>query len=98
MDKKQVKQLIKRRRAQMLIHSYLYYHLDDPIISDDLWQEWANELTKLQTEHKDCCVIKFYDRQFYDWDGSTGMHLPKDKWVSARAESVLKYHKEVHSV
>ena len=98
MKPEQVKELIKRRRAQMLIHSYLYYHLDEPIISDDQWQHWADELTKLQTDYPKCIKIKYFDRDFADWDGSTGMHLPKTIYVAARAEAVLKYHKEVASV
>ena len=32
----------------MLVHSYLYYKLDNPIIDDDTWQKWANELAELQ--------------------------------------------------
>ncbi len=92
--KKEIKELIKRRRAQMLIHSYLYYHLDNPVISDDKWQEWANELTELQTKNPDCCIIKYFDRDFFDWNGSTGMHLPKNDYVASRASYILKIHEK----
>lgn len=78
----------------MLIHSFLYYQQDDPIISDDQWQAWADELTKLQTDNPDCCKIKFYDKEFVDWDGSTGMHLPKHIVIEQRAKQV--YAAAVH--
>lgn len=72
----------------MLVHSYLYYHLDESIISDDLWQKFAEELTELQ---KSCSKIGFYDSTFADWDGTTGMHLPKDGWVIGKAQQLLRY-------
>ena len=45
----------------MLVHSYIYYHMDDSIILDTTWQEWADELTKLQTDNPKCCKIDYYD-------------------------------------
>ena len=86
----QAKELIKRRRSQMVIHSYLYYKADKPIISDDQWQSWAEELTKLQTNYPHCCNIKHYDAEFSDWDGTTGMHLPTHVYVERAAEQVYK--------
>ena len=81
---------IRQRRSQMMIHSYIYYHMDDNVISDDKWQEWADELTELQKRKHD---IGFYDDVFRDWNGSTGMHLPTDPWIKKRAESLLAYKK-----
>jgi len=81
---------IKQRRAQMLIHCYLYYVLDTAIISDHLWQQWADELTSLQKDNK--THLYFYDDVFKDWDGSTGYHLPKDPWVVRKANQILKYY------
>lgn len=77
---------IKQRRTQMLIHSYLYYVLDDNVITDEKWQQWADELTELQKQKKE---IDFYDKQFANWNGSTGMHLPMPPWVVKRAKSLL---------
>ena len=92
MNTMEIKELIKRRRGQMLVHSYLYYHMDSPIISDEQWQNWANELTQLQQANPKCCKIKYYDKQFMDWDGSTGMHLPSNIIIQQKAEQVLKAH------
>lgn len=71
----------------MLVHSYLYYHLDASIISDDIWQKWADELVELQ---KECKTIGFYDDEFDDWDGSTGCHLVTHNWIKEKAERLLK--------
>ena len=70
----------------MLIHSYLYYVLDSPIIDDTTWQRWANELVELQKKKTE---IGFYDEVFANWTGDTGMHLPKEKWIQDRAKKLL---------
>lgn len=98
MTKTEIQTLIRRRRAQMVIHSYLYYVLDNPIISDNQWQAWADELANLQTEHPDCCKIKYYDREFSDWTGDTGMHLPKTPAVQSRAKQILRAYDEFNRV
>jgi len=82
-----LKEKIKQRRAQMLVHSFLYYKMDSPVISDAQWQHWADELTGLQKEFSG--KVDFYDRVFCDWDGSTGCHLPGDPWVETKARYVL---------
>lgn len=90
-DKDHIRELIKRRRGQMLVHSCIYYELDDSVISDDQWQKWADELQKLQTDNEDCCTIDFFDYDFKDWDGSTGTHLPhRHPWVYNKANYILK--------
>ena len=84
-----VVELIRQRRAQMLIHSCLYYEMNESIVTDHQWQAWANELAKLQQEHPDKCVIGFFDEEFKDWDGSSGYHLPlRDPWVYGKAQQV----------
>jgi hypothetical protein len=89
-----IKELIKRRRGQMLVHSYLYYVKDDPIISDDQWQAWADELTQLQNDNPKL-KIGYYDKEFFDWDGSTGMHLPKHQLIEQLADKVLRAYYSV---
>lgn len=77
---------IRQRRIQMLVHSYIYYHLDSNVVSDDKWQQWADELTELQKRKKN---IGFYDEAFSDWTGASGAFLPFDPWVKERAKKLL---------
>jgi hypothetical protein len=81
-----IEEKIKQRRTQMLLHSYLYYELDSPIITDDKWQQWADELTELQETIK---VIGFYDEAFADWSGATGCHLPFDDLIIKKAKCAV---------
>lgn len=79
----------------LLVHSYLYYKLDSPIVTDHKWQDAANELAKLQ-QGRDC-RIDCYDEAFEDWDASTGYHLPFDSWVIEKANYLLGLHKKKKS-
>lgn len=75
----------------MLVHSYIYYVLDSSIISDHLWQKWADELEKIQKENPSEINIGFFDDAFADWTGSTGAFLPlKDPWVFNKSHQVLR--------
>ena len=86
---------IRQRRSQMLIHSCVYYELNDNIVSDDKWQEWAEELDRLQKQNPKLLKMNFYDSYFKDWDGTTGGHLPhRDQWVYWKATRLLKYMNE----
>lgn len=79
---------IRQRRIQMLVHSYLYYEMDENVIDDHKWQEWADELVELQKQKME---IGFYDEAFRDWTGASGAFLPFDKWVKDRAKKLLQY-------
>ena len=78
---------IARRRRQMLVHSCLYYVLDSPLVSDDQWQHWANQLVRLQ--RKFGREIGFYDEAFQDWNASSGYYLPMDPHVVRVARRLL---------
>jgi len=92
--KQTIKEKIRQRRAQMLVHSYIYYEMNDNIVDDYTWQRWANELRDLQKENPDDCNINFYDEAFKDWNGDTGAMLPlRDPWVVSKAEKILLYNR-----
>jgi len=94
-DGRPVKEIIRQRRAQMLIHSCIYYELDDNIVSDHRWQRWADELEQLQREYPDCCAIEFFDAEFANWTGATGNHLPhRHPWVFEKSRKILDYHRQ----
>jgi hypothetical protein len=85
-----VEELTKRRRMQMLLHSCLYYELNENIISDETYDKWATELAELLPEST---YTDRFDQYFEGWDGSTGMHLPlRDPWVHSRALMLLEQH------
>jgi NAD-dependent DNA ligase len=85
-----IPEIIKQRRAQMLVHSCIYYELNDNIVSDHLWQKWADELQELQEKYPEHKNIGFYDNYFQDWTGATGNHLPhRDPWVMRKALYLL---------
>tara|TARA_R110000824_G_scaffold241698_3_gene430444 strand:+ start:1845 stop:2168 length:324 start_codon:yes stop_codon:yes gene_type:complete len=87
-----IKEKIRQRRSQMLVHSYLYYEKDEPIIDDFKWQRWADELAVLQKENVGHCEIGFYDKEFADWTGDTGCALPlKDPKVVEKAEQIYGF-------
>ena len=82
----EIESKIRHRRVQMLIHSCIYYKLNDGIVSDHTWQKWADELTELQNKNPEKCNIGFFDEYFVEWDGSTGYHLPHDNnWVLSKS-------------
>ena len=85
-------ELIKRRRFQMLIHSYLYYKLDQNIITDYKWSEWATELAQLQKDYPTESKKAPFYIDFKRWDGSSGAFLPLDRydWIQQRAEYLAK--------
>lgn len=88
-----IEEKIRQRRSQMLIHSCIYYEMDDSVIDDHTWQRWADELTQLQKDNPKACKIKFFDREFSGWDGTSGYHLPlRNPWVRGKAEQILRYH------
>ena len=71
---------IRQRRRQMLVHSYIYYELNDNIISDAQWSKWAKELEQLQKDYPIQSRDVEYYEEFKDWDGSSGafLNFPED--------------------
>jgi hypothetical protein len=96
-------QLIQRRRIQMLVHSRIYYVLDQNLITDKQFDEWGRELVKLQAQYPEIASRICYVEAFKDWDASTGAFLPlEDDWVVYKAQHLLSIqrsgnneHKEI---
>lgn len=82
---------VAQLQRQMLIHSYLYYSVMDPIWTDDEWQAKANELATLDMTGSP------YEEEFKDWNGSTGYHLcaivnSDDKLYTLADRLLRRYH------
>ena len=80
---------IQQRRLQMLVHSYIYYELNENIISDATWSRWAKELEKLQKKYPKTSKKVPYHEQFKNWDGSSGAFLDFDDKIIGTANYLL---------
>lgn len=93
-----VAEKIKQRRLQMIVHSAIYYILNDNIIPDVQWSQWANELKVLQENYPETAAEVEYAEYFKDWDPSTGFNLPiNDEWVLNKARQLLR-SRDKHSL
>jgi hypothetical protein len=66
---------IQQRRYQMLVHSYIYYNMNENIVSDSKWSAWAVELAEMQHKYPDISKEVPYAKDFEGWDGSSGAFL-----------------------
>ena len=74
-----IAELIQRRRLQLLVHSCIYYRLNQNQVSDRQWDLWAKELVQLQRDYPDIAKNTELAQEFADWDGTTGEFLPIDR-------------------
>lgn len=92
MTEKEIAELINRRRRQLLVHSVIYYELNDSLISDHTWSQWAVELDKLQKKYPDIAAKCPYAEAFSDFNPSTGYNLPLDDlWALSVARRLIQY-------
>lgn len=80
--------LINSLRKSFLIHSYLYYHLDKSVISDNLFNARAKHLHSLQKQYPE--IKGIYQDYFENFDPATGYDIPVDEWIIRQAEEKLK--------
>ena len=81
---------IQQRRLQMLVHSYIYYRMDDNIVTDHKWSAWATELADLQNKYPNIEKQVPFRKGFEDWDGSSGAFLPlNEPWIKTKARKLL---------
>lgn len=87
---------INQRRRQMMLHSYLYYELNQSTITDGQFDEWAYELATLQRGRPDISEAVPYELEaFRNFDGSTGFDLPfRTDYMTAKAKRHLEYYHE----
>lgn len=92
MNTAQIKELITRRRKQILVHSVIYYRMDSNIISDDKWNEWARELCRLQNQYPDIAEECIFADEFKDFDPASGFDLPlENTWANNKALQLIAY-------
>lgn len=63
----------------IIVHSYIYYELNNNVVSDKLYDAKAKELTKLKNEYPELWESSQYYKQFGgDYNGATGFTLYHD--------------------
>ena len=78
----------------MLIHSYLYYELDENIVADNKWSRWAFELAGLQKHYPKEANEVEYAELFRNWNGSSGADLKYDENIIECANRILVLSKK----
>lgn len=94
---KDIAELIKRRRYQILVHSYLYYDRDINLITDDTFDKWGRELVTLQTKFPEVAKQVEWHDAFVNWDAGSGAFLPyrHPKIVSIACHLIKDYSQVV---
>lgn len=86
----------------IIIHSILYYEMDESIISDKKFDRKAQSLVSLMEKYPKSLKKSMYYNVIYDFDGSTGFHLygrltkSQKRYHKQIAYNVLKHYKETH--
>ena len=66
-------------QRKIILHSYLYYELDDSVISDREYDAMSKQLVEYKNDHPDLWVKSEYYKQFGDdYNGATGFTLFHD--------------------
>ena len=90
MTQEEIAELIARRRRQLLVHSIIYYCMNDNLITDDQWAKWAIEWEELQRDYPEIAKNCPRANEFENFDHSTGYNLPlNDSHAIATARRLL---------
>ena len=99
-DGMNTKQKIEALERMILVHSMLYYHMDESVISDKRYDKLSRLLAeKLNTLSEKKIRSTQYGYVFYDFDGDTGFDLisrlnkEDRKRIKCVAANVLKCYK-----
>lgn len=91
MTEDEIFELIEELRDDILVHSYIYYELDQSVISDYEYDMKSKQLAELQEKYPDIAEQCSWHEYFYDFDGSTGYHLPKNlPYIKHKAKELLE--------
>ena len=99
-EEMKTKARIEFLQRYILVHSCLYYSMDENVISDKKFDKYARLLASKIEKYRDKIPKTQYGYAFYDFDGTTGFDLmsrlkPSDKdRIEAIATSVLYQYKK----
>lgn len=87
---------IEYLRKKLLVHSIIYYRLNESIIPDTKWAEWALELEELTQKYPEEGQSSFLAVEFQDFDHSTGYNLPLETpWAVDVAMNLVLYSQKL---
>lgn len=89
-----VVQQIEYLRKKLLVHSIIYYRLNESIVTDEKWAQWALRLEALTKDNPKEAEFAFLHEEFKDFDHSTGYNLPLETpWAVKKALDLVEYYK-----
>lgn len=91
---------IQRLRLNILVHSFIYYRMNNNLVSDRQWDLWAKELVQLQKDYEDISKQVVYSEEFEDFDGTTGAFFQlDDPYVASTAHRLTRTNlpSEIHA-
>ncbi|HBJ2614304.1 TPA: hypothetical protein LA742_002795 [Clostridium botulinum] len=93
---KEIIELINKRRRQVLVHSCIYYRLNDSLIDDYTYDKWARELENLQDMYPDLLNDCIYKDDFKKYSSATGYDFKSlgDPRILNRAIKLLRFSKQ----
>jgi hypothetical protein len=92
----EILELMNRRQRQILVHSFLYYQLNESIISDHTFDMWSKELADLMVQYPEIAKKTVYYDSFKGFDGSSGYDLPyTNPEIQDTGYKLLRYHKKI---
>jgi NAD-dependent DNA ligase len=98
LTEEQAVELIKRRRLQILIHACIYYRLNDNVISDHQYDQWAKELAELQEKYPSASARAPYAKEFegFGIETTSAFNLPiHEPHIVGKAQYILDLHKKI---
>ena len=88
------KMKISYLQRRIIVHSIIYYVLNESVISDKEFDELSKQLVKLQNKNKNNFIESEYYYCMFDFDGSTGFHL-YDRLIDVDKEKLMRISKNV---
>lgn len=84
-----IQERLHRLRLNLILHSIIYYELNDNLVSDDTWTNWAQELKVIQNHYPEISEqLGFHDEHFENWEGVTGFRLSRLPYLN-KAKGLL---------
>lgn len=84
-----IQEYINFLQRYIIVHSYIYYELNDNYISDKDYDAKSKELTKYKNDYPELWKNSMYYKQFGDdYNGATGFTLYHD--LDDRQKQIIK--------